>query len=104
MQARWFAVGAALGAAGVALGALGAHALRSRVAPESLAAWETGARYHLVHALALMATAWACDRWPGPWTASAAWLFLVGILLFSGSLYTLALGGPRALGAVAPLG
>jgi len=104
MAARWFAIGAWLGALGVALGAFGAHGLRSRVSAEMVAVWETAARYHVAHALALLATAWACDRWPGPWANGAGWCFVAGIAVFSGSLYALALTGLRALGAVTPVG
>lgn len=104
MAARWFAIGAGLGALGVALGAFGAHGLKSRVSAESVVLWETAARYHVLHALALMATAWACDRWPGPHAQSAGWLFVAGTLLFSGSLYALTLTGVRALGAITPIG
>ena len=104
MARQWFVLGGALGALGVALGAFGAHGLKSRVAPEMVAIWETAAKYHLIHALALLATAWACDRWPGAWTSAAGWLFAAGIAIFSGSLYALVLTGARALGAVTPLG
>lgn len=104
MAARWFAIGAWLGAVGVALGAFGAHGLKARVSAEMVAIWETGARYHVTHALALLATGWACERWPGSLTSAAGWLFLAGIVVFSGSLYALALTGVRALGAITPLG
>jgi uncharacterized membrane protein YgdD (TMEM256/DUF423 family) len=104
MTARWFAVGAWLGALGVALGAFGAHGLKARVTADMLAIWETGARYHVLHALAMLATGWACERWPGAYPNAAGWLFLSGIALFSGSLYALALTGVRALGAITPVG
>jgi uncharacterized membrane protein YgdD (TMEM256/DUF423 family) len=104
MTARWFAVGAWLGALGVALGAFGAHGLKARVSAEMLAIWETGARYHVLHALAMLAAGWACERWPGAYPIAAGWLFLSGIALFSGSLYALALTGVRALGAITPVG
>ena len=104
MSQRWFVLGSSLAALGVALGAFGAHGLKARVGPELLATWETAARYHLVHALALLATAWAASRWPGPAVSTAGWLFLVGVLLFSGSLYALVLTNTRALGAITPLG
>ena len=104
MAARWFAIGAVLGALGVALGAFGAHGLKSRVSADLVAVWETGARYHVMHALALLAAAWAIERWPGAFTTGAAWLFLAGIVLFSGSLYAMVVTGARALGAVTPLG
>jgi uncharacterized membrane protein YgdD (TMEM256/DUF423 family) len=102
---RVFVVAGALsGLVAVAGGAFGAHALRQRLAPDLLAVFETGARYHIYHALALFAAAWAHGRWPGPAAAWAGWLFLVGTVVFSGSLYLLALSGVRAWGAVTPLG
>ena len=104
MAARWFAIGAGLGALGVALGAFGAHGLKARVDAPGIAVWETGARYQLIHALALIAAAWACERWPGSLSSSACWLFVSGIALFSGSLYALTLTGVRALGAITPIG
>jgi uncharacterized membrane protein YgdD (TMEM256/DUF423 family) len=104
MMVRWFAIGAWLGGLGVALGAFGAHGLKSRVSVEMLAVWETASRYQIVHALALLATASACERWPGTFSNSAGWLFLAGIAVFSGSLYALALTGVRAFGAITPIG
>jgi len=104
LSQRWFVGGSLLGALGVALGAFGAHGLKARVGPDLLEIWETAARYHLIHALALIATAWAATRWPGPATSAAGWLFLAGVVLFSGSLYALVLSGVRALGAVTPVG
>ncbi len=100
----WFAVGALSAAAGVAIGAFGAHGLRSRVDAELLAVFETGARYHMYHSLALLAVGWASTRWPGAWITASGWLFLVGIVLFSGSLYVMTLSGARWLGAITPLG
>lgn len=88
----------------VAAGAFGAHALRGRLSPESLTIFETGARYQMYHALALLATAWVTTRWPGPAGHWAGWLFVTGILLFPGSLYLLVLTGTRWWGAVTPLG
>jgi uncharacterized membrane protein YgdD (TMEM256/DUF423 family) len=99
-----FALGSASALIAVAAGAFGAHGLRARLTPDLLAVFETGARYQMYHAFGLMAAAWAVTRWPGPWPVRAGWLFLVGTLLFSGSLYTLALSGLRWLGAVTPLG
>lgn len=102
---RWFFfLGALAGGLGVGAGAFGAHALRERLAARSLEIFETAVRYQLVHALALCAAAWAVTRWPGGLSTAAGWLFLAGILLFSGSLYALALGGPRWLGPITPLG
>ena len=78
--------------------------MRARLSPEYLAAFETAARYQMYHALALLAVAWAITRWPGSLTVWAGWLFVVGTVLFSGSLYILALSGTRWWGAVTPLG
>jgi uncharacterized membrane protein YgdD (TMEM256/DUF423 family) len=101
-RARGLLLAAALlGAAGVALGAFGAHGLRARLEPRALEIWETAVRYQLVHAVALLALALS----PLAESARAAgWLFVAGIALFSGSLYGLALGGPRLLGPITPLG
>jgi uncharacterized membrane protein YgdD (TMEM256/DUF423 family) len=104
MTERWFAIGAWLGASGVGLGAFGAHGLKNRVPAEMVAVWETAARYQVLHALALLATGWACERWPGAFASGAGWLFLAGVAVFSGSLYALALTGVRWFGAITPLG
>lgn len=102
---RTFALAGSLSAfLAVAAGAFGAHALRTRLAPDMLAAFETGARYEMYHALALLIVAWAATRWPGAPIRAAGWLFVGGTVLFSGSLYLLALTGARWLGAVTPLG
>lgn len=100
----FFGVGALSALVSVAAGAFGAHALRARLTPELLAVFETAARYQMYHALALLAVAWATTRWPGALAVWAGWLFLAGTVLFSGSLYALALTGVRGLGAITPLG
>ncbi len=69
-----------------------------------VAVWETGARYHVLHALALLAVGSACERWPSGYANGAGWLFVAGIALFSGSLYALAVTGARAYGAITPIG
>ncbi len=102
MERVFFGVGSLLALIAVGAGAFGAHALRGRVAPEMLSAFEVGARHHMYHALGLLAVAWAVTRWPG--SALAGWFFLGGIVLFSGSLYLLAVTGWRWLGAITPLG
>ena len=104
MTARWFAMGAWMGALGVGLGAFGAHAQKARHSAEMIAVWDTAAKYHMIHALALLAAGWACERWPGAYASSAGWLFLAGIAIFSGSLYALAWTGVRAIGALTPIG
>ena len=104
MDRLFFTLGAVSGLLSVAAGAFGAHALRARLDAAALAVFETGARYQMYHALGLLAVAWAVSRWPGPWAERAGWLFVAGTLLFSGSLYGLALSGIRWLGAITPLG
>jgi uncharacterized membrane protein YgdD (TMEM256/DUF423 family) len=104
MDKLFFLLGSASAGLAVALGAFGAHALKARLSPEMLAVYETGVRYQLTHALALMAVAWAVTRWPGPAITASGWLFVAGALLFSGSLYALALTGQRGLGAITPIG
>ena len=104
MDRLFFALGSASALVAVATAAFGAHGLRARLSPDLLAVFETAARYQMYHALALLAVGWAVTRWPGPWPVRAGWLFAVGTLLFSGSLYALALSGMRWLGAVTPLG
>lgn len=104
MVVGWFATGALLCGLGVVLGAFGAHGLRDRLATDMLAVFETGVRYHLIHGIGLIVVAWATSRWPNHWVESAGWLFVVGILIFSGSLYVLAISGVRWLGAVTPVG
>lgn len=104
MTARFAATtGAVLAAIGVALGAFGAHALRARLEPRSLEIYETGVRYQMYHAFALLAVAWLLSR-NVPAAANAGWAFMLGTLLFSGSLYLMALTGWRWLGPVTPLG
>ena len=100
----FFFLGAISGFISVGAGAFGAHGLRGRLDPTALAVFETAARYQMYHAFALFAAAWAASRWPGPWAPRAGWLFVTGTLIFSGTLYTLALTGIRWLGAITPLG
>jgi len=109
--------GAVLGFIGVALGAFGSHALRAKLSAERVATFETGIRYQMWHALALFAVvlvdAWSPASGPAFYLAergtgwpllAAGWLFVAGIVLFSGSLYALAVTGHRGWGAVTPLG
>ena len=102
---RTFAVLGALSALiAVGLGAFAAHGLKARLSNEMFAIFEVGARYHMYHALALLAVAWAATRWPGVAVTAAGWSFVAGTVVFSGSLYVLATGGPRWLGAITPVG
>ena len=104
MERVFFGLGSISAGLAVALGAFAAHGLRSRISPEALQTFETGARYQMYHALALLAVAWAVTRWPGGAVTAAGWLFIAGTLLFSGSLYLLAVTGMRVLGAITPFG
>jgi uncharacterized membrane protein YgdD (TMEM256/DUF423 family) len=99
-----YVAGAVAGFLAVAMGAFAAHGLKARLTPEMLAVFETGARYQMYHALALLAVAWATTRWPGSLAVWAGWLFSAGTVIFSGSLYALAVTGLRWLGAITPLG
>jgi uncharacterized membrane protein YgdD (TMEM256/DUF423 family) len=105
MDRLFFVLGSISGGLAVALGAFGAHGLRGRLSADLLSTFETGVRYHIYHALALIAVAYAITRWTSTGLpVVAGWLFLIGTVLFSGSLYLLAFTGQRWLGAVTPLG
>lgn len=98
------AAGALFGFLGVAAGAFGAHALRGSLSPERLQIFETGARYQLIHALALILVGIVLERSASSAAVAAGWLFVAGQVIFAGSLYALALSGVRLWGAVTPLG
>lgn len=105
MTARFlFVAGALLAALAVAAGAFGAHALAARVPADRLAIFEIGVRYQMYHALGLLALAWAVTNWPNASFGPAAVLMIAGVVIFSGTLYALGLGGPRWLGAITPIG
>jgi uncharacterized membrane protein YgdD (TMEM256/DUF423 family) len=98
-------IGAVLGFLGVTFGAFGAHALRSRLSPEMLAVFETGVRYQMYHTFAVLIVAAAIGRiGDASLLVLAGWFFFAGILLFSGSLYAVALTGVGIWGAVTPVG
>jgi len=102
---RWLAAsGGALALTGVAAGAFGAHALKAWLPADRMAAFETAARYQLTHALALLACAWVLQSWPSRAALAAGACFVVGTVLFCGSLYGLALAGNSVLGVMTPLG
>lgn len=104
-MANWATLAGALsGLAAVALGAFGAHALRDRLTPDLLSVWKTANEYHFYHALALVLIGLLARGARPPTLDAAAWCMLGGTLLFSGSLYLLALSGVRWLGAITPLG
>lgn len=101
---HWIAWGAVNAALSVAAGAFGAHALKAQLPEAMLVTFETGARYHMYHALALIAVGLVLGSRPSGLLSAAGWAFTAGIVLFSGSLYALALSGVRGLGAITPLG
>ena len=101
----FLAAGGLAALAAVALGAFGAHALKSRLSAEMLAVWHTGVEYHVYHALGLLAVGLVATQLPESALLKwSGWLMLAGIVLFSGSLYALALSGERWLGAITPVG
>ncbi|MCX6129386.1 MAG: DUF423 domain-containing protein [Proteobacteria bacterium] len=100
----WVGLGAFLSALGVALGAFGAHALKTRLSPEDLAIFEVGVRYQMYHALALLGVGFVASRIDSTLVRAAGYAFIFGILVFSGSLYALVGTGIRGLGAITPLG
>jgi uncharacterized membrane protein YgdD (TMEM256/DUF423 family) len=104
MDRTFLLLGALGGFLAVALGAFGAHALRSRLTADMLEVFETGVRYQMYHALALLIVAATIPHLGGWLVRTAGWLFAAGIVLFSGSLYMLAFTGITVLGAITPLG
>lgn len=101
----WIRIAAILMFVGVLLGAFGAHVLKQKLASDAMQVYQTATLYHFIHALGLLAVGWGCTMRPmDPLLRTAAWSFLAGILLFSGSLYLLAVTGEKKLGMVAPLG
>ncbi len=109
MERIFLGLAGVYGALAVGMGAFGAHGLKRRLAEcpdraQRLGWWQTGASYHLTHALALGVSAWTVARSPGIAGVASGWLFAVGVLVFSGSLYLMTLTGARRLGAITPLG
>lgn len=100
----WMVLGAINALISVAAGAFGAHGLRAKLSPELLAVFETGARYQMYHALGLIAVGLLARSQPTPLLSAAGWLMFAGIIVFSGSLYTLTLSGIRGFGAITPIG
>ena len=104
MQRIFFCLGAGFALLAVAIGAFAAHALKTKLSEEMLAIFEIGARYQMYHALGLIAVAWAFSQWNSQFVFAAGWLFVAGIVIFSGSLYALSLTGIGQLGAITPIG
>ena len=104
-MARLFCIIGSLSAfLAVALGAFAAHGLKGKLASDLYDIFEVGVRYHLYHSLALFVVAWATTQFPQASIPSAGWLFIAGLIIFSGSLYALSLSGMRWLGAITPIG
>ena len=104
MQRTLFMTGAIYGFLCVLLGAFGAHALKGRLSSEMLVVFETGVRYQAYHALALIACAWAMTAFNADWISRAGTCFTAGVIIFSGSLYVLAVTGIKTFGAITPIG
>lgn len=104
MRNGWLVIAGVCGFLGVAFGAVGAHALEDTLSPENMAHFDTAARYHLIHAVALLAISWRESGKPYRAISIARWAFLAGILLFSGSLYVFATTQMRIFAHITPLG
>ena len=100
----WISVGAAFGGLGVVIGAFGAHALKNRLDEYAMSVFKTGVEYHFYHALALIVVGVLMLIKPSAMLGWSALAFTVGIIIFSGSLYALALSGIKVLGAITPIG
>lgn len=104
MERVFFIIGTFSAFIAVAAGAFGAHGLKGRLTPDMLAVFETGVRYQMYHALALIGVSFASAHWPGKLITCSGWLFVVGSLFFSGSIYLLCLTGTKWLGPITPIG
>ena len=104
LSQRFLVLGAVFAGLAVAAGAFGAHALKKILDEHSLQVFDTATRYQMYHAFGLCIVAWAIDRYPGQRLEQTGWLFTLGILLFSGSLYVVSLAGVRWMGAITPIG
>ena len=104
MSRLFFALGSGFGLIAVITGAFAAHTLKSKLSPDMFQVFEVAVRYQMYHALGLIAVAWAASQWSSQLIAVSGWLFVAGIVIFSGSLYILSLTGVRWLGAITPIG
>lgn len=104
MQRYFFIIGSSLAMVGVIAGAFGAHGLKGRISGGLLETFEVAVRYQMYHALGLLAVAWAVSQWSSQLINLAGWSFVIGICIFSGSLYILSLTGIRWFGAITPIG
>ena len=104
MLRLFFALGSGFALIAVITGAFAAHTLKSRLSPDMFQVFEVAVRYQMYHALGLVAVAWAASQWSSQLITASGWLFVAGIVIFSGSLYILSLTGVRWLGAITPIG
>ena len=104
MSRLFFAFGSGFALIAVITGAFAAHTLKTRLSPDMFQVFEVAARYQMYHALGLIAVAWAASQWSSQLVTASGWLFVAGIVIFSGSLYILSLTGIRWLGAITPIG
>ena len=104
MSRLFFAFGSGFALIAVITGAFAAHALKTRLSPDMFQVFEVAVRYQMYHALGLIAVAWAASQWSSQLITVSGWLFVAGIVIFSGSLYILSLTGVRWLGAITPIG
>ena len=104
MSKLFFSCGSVLAFFGVAAGALGGHVLKSRLSDYHLEIFEIASRYHMYHAIAVVICSWATKNCSSPLAKLAGWLFIMGIVIFSGSLYLLSITNYRWLGAITPIG
>ena len=104
MSRLFFAFGSGFALIAVVTGAFAAHALKTRLSPDMFQIFEVAVRYQMYHALGLIAVAWAASQWSSQLITASGWLFVAGIIIFSGSLYILSLTGIRWLGAITPIG
>ena len=104
MSHLFFAFGSGFALIAVVTGAFAAHTLKSKLSPDMFQVFEVAARYQMYHALGLIAVAWAASQWSSQLITASGWLFVAGIVIFSGSLYILSLTGIRWLGAITPIG
>ena len=104
MHRLFLSFGSGFALIAVITGAFAAHALKSKLSPDMFQVFEVAVRYQMYHALGLIAVAWASTQWSSQLITAAGWLFVAGIVIFSGSLYILSLTGVRWLGAITPIG
>lgn len=104
LQQTFLMIGALFGFLGVAGGAFGAHFLKTRLPSHSLDVFEVAVRYQMYHTLALIVLVALIGLFPSLWFSVAGWLFIIGIVIFSGSLYALVLSGVKLWGAITPIG